>query len=47
MNWTCNDSLYNAFVFVVRFKLYMFCSNLNYKFEFFLTKKIYCRAVLD
>ena len=30
MNWTCNVSLYNALVLVVRFELYMFWSDLNY-----------------
>ena len=30
VNLTCNDSLYNALVLVVRFELYMFWSDLNY-----------------
>ena len=30
MNWTCNGSLYNALVLMVRFELYMFWSDLNY-----------------
>jgi hypothetical protein len=49
-DWTCNVSLYNALVLVVRFELYMFWSdlnyiymfwsNLNYKFEFFLRENV-------
>ena len=44
VNWTCNGSLYNALALMVRFELYMhiymFWSNLNYKFDFFLRKNI-------
>jgi hypothetical protein len=56
MNWTCNVSLYNDFVLVVRFELYMFWSDLNYiciyiyvsvRFEFFLAGKCTVRMVLD
>jgi len=30
VNWICNGSLYNVFVLVVRFELYMLWSYLNY-----------------
>ena len=58
MNWTCNGSLYNALVLVVKFELYMFWSDLNYiciymfwsnlncKFDFF-AEKYTVGAVLD
>ena len=42
MNWTCNGSLYNALVLVVRFEyiyIYMFRSNL-----IFFSEKMYCRG---
>ena len=50
VNWTCNGSLYNALVLVIRFELYMFWSdlnyicmfwrNLNYKFIYFFAKNV-------
>jgi hypothetical protein len=57
MNWTYNVSLYNALVLVDAYMfwldlnyaciyVYMFCSVLNYKFEFFGEKYI-VGVVLD